>query len=62
MSKQHIQIYIIMQVKLTYAIQRVDNLNWRRGDDVNIEFIFRWGAEEKTFDVHLSGDIYAEEK
>ena len=24
MSKQHIHLYIIMQVKLTYAIQRVE--------------------------------------
>lgn len=45
-----------------YAIKRADNLNWQWGDDVNIEFIFRWSDEEKTFDVHLSGDIYAEEK
>lgn len=44
-----------------YAIKDSD-LNWRWGDDVNVEFIFRWGDEEKTFDVHLSGDIYAEEE
>ncbi len=37
-------------------------LNVRRGGDVNVEFIFKWGGEEKTFDVHLAGDLYAEEK
>ena len=37
-------------------------LNYKYGDDVNIEFIFRWGDSEKTFDVHLGTDSYAEEK
>ena len=32
------------------------------GDDVNIDFMFRWGDEDKHFDVHLDGDFYAEEK
>ena len=33
-----------------------------RGDDVNIEFAFRWGDSEKTFNVRLATDDYAEEK
>lgn len=37
-------------------------LNVRRGGDVGVEFIFKWGGEEKTFDVHLAGDLYGEEK
>lgn len=37
-------------------------LNLRRGGDVGIEFIFKWGDEEKTFNVRLPGDFYAEEK
>ena len=35
---------------------------WRRGGDVNTEFIFKWGDDDKSFDVHLDSDIYAEEQ
>lgn len=42
---------------------KVDSrLNYRRGGSVNVEFVFKWGGEEKTFDVHLDSDIFAEEK
>jgi hypothetical protein len=34
----------------------------RGGGDVGVEFVFRWGGEDKCFDVHLAGDRYAEEK
>ena len=44
------------------AMKSAQELNLINGDDVSIEFIFRWGDEEKTFDVHLWGDWYAEEK
>ena len=37
-------------------------LNVRRGGDVETEFIFKWGGDEKTFNVRLPGDLYAEEK
>ena len=33
-----------------------------QGDNVNIECVFKWGDEDKSFDVHLSGDRYAIEK
>lgn len=37
-------------------------VNYRHGNEVNIEYVFKWGGSEKTFDVHLSTDHYAEEK
>lgn len=37
-------------------------LNVRRGGDVNIDFMFRWGDENKHFDVHCAGDAFGEEK
>lgn len=39
-----------------------DGLNLRRGGDVGVNFIFRWGDEDKSFNVRLPGDFYAEEK
>lgn len=33
-----------------------------RGGDVGVEFVFRWGGEEKTFNVRLAGDMYSEER
>lgn len=36
-------------------------ITMRRGGDVGVNFSFKWGGEEKTFDVRLSSDIYAEE-
>ncbi len=44
------------------AMKYDPNLNVINGDDVNTEFIFRWGGEEKTFNLHLGWDWYAEEK
>lgn len=38
------------------------NLNLIAGDDVETKFIFRWGDEDKSFNVRLFGDWYAEEK
>lgn len=45
-----------------YKMRDDSRLNYRKGSDVNTEFIFKWGGDEKTFDVHLSTDHYAEEK
>jgi len=40
-----------------------DSALWlRRGGDVGIKFIFKWCDTEKTFNVRLAGDFYAEEK
>ena len=44
------------------AMKHDSNLSMKTGDDVNIEYVFRWGGEEKTFDLHLGWDWYAEEK
>ena len=38
------------------------NLNLATGDDVETEFVFCWGDEDKSFDVRLGWDWYAEEK
>lgn len=43
------------------AMKHDSNLSMKTGDDVNIEYIFRWSDEEKTFDIHLGWDWYAEE-
>ena len=44
------------------SIKADPDLNVINGDDVNIEYIFRWGDEEKTFNLHIGMDWYAEEK
>ena len=50
-------------VNLIAQAVRDDPRLWcRDGDDVETEFIFKWGDEDKSFDVHLGGDRYAEEK
>lgn len=38
------------------------NLNTINGDDVETEYIFRWGDDDKSFDIHLGWDWYSEEK
>ena len=38
------------------------NFKGWRGDNYNVEFIFRWGDSDKTFDVHLHDDRYGEQK
>ena len=48
--------------KVLYKMREDSRLNYKYGDDVNIEFIFKWGDDDKSFDVHLSTDSYAEEK
>ena len=48
--------------KFLYKMREDSRVNCINGADVNIEFVFRWGGEEKCFDVHLSGDQFAEEK
>ena len=44
------------------AMKSADELRLINGDDINVEYIFRWGDEEKTFNLHLAVDWYAEEK
>lgn len=48
--------------KVLSAMKSDSSLKVTNGSDVNIDFVFRWGDEEKNFNVHLSGDWYAEEK
>ncbi len=48
--------------KFLSKMREDSRVNCKRGSDVNIEFIFRWSDDDKTFDVHLSTDDYAEEK
>jgi len=45
-----------------YKMRQDSRMNYRYGNDVNVEFNFKWGGETKSFDVHLSTDSYAEEK
>lgn len=47
---------------LRQAAEGDSSLNVRRGDNVNTEFIFKWGNDDKSFDVRLHGDFYAEER
>lgn len=44
------------------AMKSDSTLNLKTGDDVNIEYVFRWGDDNKSFDIHLGWDWYAEEK
>lgn len=44
------------------AMKHDPGLNVINGDDIEVEFVFRWSDEEKSFNVHLGGDWYAEEK
>lgn len=48
--------------KVLYKMRDDSRLNYKYGDDVNIEFVFRWGNDDKSFDVRLGTDSYAEEK
>ncbi len=48
--------------KVLYKMREDSRLNYKYGDYVNVDFMFRWGDEDKHFDVHLGTDSYAEEK
>lgn len=48
--------------KILNKMREDSRMRCTRGDDVNIKFIFRWGRDDKSFDVHLNTDDYAEEK
>lgn len=45
-----------------WGVLQDSNLNAKEGDEVNTEFVFKWADEEKSFDIHLGADRYAEEK
>lgn len=44
------------------GLHKYDNLYCFNGDNVNIKFIFRWGNDDKSFNVRFATDRYAEEK
>lgn len=44
------------------AMKSASELNLIDGRDINTEYFFRWGDDEKTFNLHIFGDWYAEEK
>ncbi len=44
------------------AVREDSNLICKDGDDVEVDFMFRWGDEEKHFNVRFGTDRYAEEK
>jgi hypothetical protein len=37
-------------------------MKYMDGNDMDVEYSFRWGDDEKTFHLHVFGDSYAEEK
>ena len=43
-------------------IQQDPALWTRNGDDVETEFTFRWGDDDKSFNIRFSGDYYGIEK
>ena len=47
---------------LLHKMRSDSRLNYSYGSDVNVEFIFKWGDDDKSFDVHLGTDSYAWEK
>jgi len=47
---------------ILHAIRNDPRLDYHYGNDVNVDFKFRWCDNEKHFDVHLGTDSYAEEK
>ena len=55
--------YINMCVEdILHAIRNDPRLNYHYGNDVNVDFMFKWGDNDKHFNVHLATDSYAEEK
>lgn len=47
---------------LLYKMRGDGRMRYKYGDDVNVEFVFKWGGDSKSFNVHLGTDSYAEEK
>ena len=47
---------------MLHKMRNDSRLDYKYGDDVEIEFIFRWGDEDKSFNVRFATDSYAEEK
>lgn len=45
-----------------YKMRGDSRMNYTNGSDMDVEYVFKWGDEEKTFHVHLGVDSYAEEK
>lgn len=48
--------------KVLYKLREDPNLIYKYGDDVEIKFIFKWGDDDKSFNVRFSTDCYAVEK
>lgn len=47
---------------ILYKMRSDSRLNYTYGDDMDVEYSFRWGGDEKTFHIHLFGDSYAEQR
>lgn len=55
--------YLNMPAESVQTVMKYDpRLTCRDGDDVEVEFIFRWGDEDKSFNVRFGTDYYGEEK
>ena len=37
-------------------------INVKRGNEVGIKFVFRWGKEDKSFNINGTGDLLGEEQ
>lgn len=48
--------------ELLHKAEADGNLQLTRGNNVEIKFVFKWGDDDKSFNVRLAGDFYAEEK
>lgn len=46
---------------ILYKMRDDPRMKYADGDDMDVEYSFRWGDEEKTFHLHVFGDSYAEE-
>lgn len=48
--------------KILYKMRSDPRLNYTYGNDMDVEFYFKWGGEEKSFHIHLGIDSYAEQR
>lgn len=55
--------YLNMPAESVQTVMKHDpRLVCRDGDDVETKFIFRWGDDDKSFNVRFGTDYYGEEK